>query len=90
VTFGQRLLRLRRLGESRAQVAASIQISAEHLRNIETDNSRPSSEVLSRLLDLYDLSEASRVRLWVAFADTYIPSGARAFVKVVPRSTETT
>lgn len=71
------------LDYTRATAADELQVSAEHLRNIERDKSRPSPQLLSSLIDLYDPPVEARQRLWVFLAEDLLPWAVRRHVRVV-------
>ena len=57
VVFGRRLKALREVHRlSRIQLAMNLNISVQHLSNIENGQRRPSIEVMSQLADYFHLS----------------------------------
>jgi transcriptional regulator with XRE-family HTH domain len=86
--LGKLLTRLRERSPTptRNEAALRADISAEHLRNIEADKSRPSPEVLSRLLALYDQPEHSPLA-WVYLAEALLPSAVAERVEIRRKET---
>jgi len=91
-TLGKLLVMLRETSctPNKNDTARLAGISAEHLRNIEADKSRPSPGVLSRLLTTYD-SPDLEPNAWVLLAKAYLPNEVEERVRVLPlRPKETT
>lgn len=67
----------------RREVCSNIRLSTEQLRRIEADSSRPSPEVLQKLIDLYDIEEPDR--FWMLLARLHVPVEVLSHVTVAPR-----
>lgn len=87
MSLGEHLLAMReRVHFSRSYSSILGEITAEHLRNVEADKSRPSPEVLRKLLNAYDIDPDERVKAWVLLARSYLPTEVLDHVDVHPRT----
>lgn len=86
MSLGEHLLFLRaRDALGRSQVSANTSITAEHLRNVEADKSRPSPELVQRLLALYDTDVFDEAKAWLLLAEAILPPEVLARVELTAK-----
>ena len=70
----------------RREVCLLVSVSQEHFRKIEENESRPSPDLLIKLLDALDLNDDEQQDAWVLLAWSYLPPEVQAFVNITPAS----
>lgn len=85
MTFGSYLKERRTFSSMRREdLARAVRCSVEHVRRIELGDSRPSPDLLEKMLAALDLTPKEETRLWLLLAESHLPDKIRQVVEVHP------